>query len=120
MTKVMIVADRPHAPDTTFRAIAREAESVGPTPGAALDALNEQLGGKEAGSLIVLQNLGPDEFFTAAQQQRMEALLVKWRAARSGGASLGESEQAELESLVNAELDGSARRAAAMARELRT
>jgi hypothetical protein len=119
MTKVTITADHPNSPDTTFRASALQRESVGRSPGAALDALTAQLDEKRAGTLIVVQNLHGDEFFTEAQQQRMEELLVKWRAARQAGNALASEDQSELEALVDAELDGSAQRAAAMVRELR-
>lgn len=66
-----------------------------------------------------VQNLRGDEFFADAQQQRLRKLLDQWRAARQSGKSLLPNEQAELEALVNLELDGSARRAAAMVSELR-
>ena len=79
MTRVTIVAENPGSPDTKFRASTRKRESIGPTAGAALDALANQLGESESGTLIVIQNLRPDEFFTAAQQQRLSELLVKWR-----------------------------------------
>jgi hypothetical protein len=119
MTKVTITAEQPGSPDTMFRASAREGESVGRTPGAALDALTEQLGDATAGTLIVVQNLHGDEFFTDEQRSRLEALLVKWREARQSGETLPAGDKAELEALVDAELDGSGRRAAAMASELR-
>jgi hypothetical protein len=119
MTKVTIVAEDPGSPNTAFRASARERESVGRTPGAALDALTEQLGGSEIGTLVVVQNLRPDQFFTAAQQQRLDELLTLWHAARDSGAMLPAGAQAELEALVDAELDGATGRAAAIVRELR-
>ena len=34
---------------------------------------------------IVVQNLRPDEFFTFAQQQRLQELLALWRASRDSG-----------------------------------
>jgi hypothetical protein len=52
----------------------------------------------------------PDEFFTAEQQQRLEELLSRWRVARDGGRQFPSEEQAELEALVEAQLEGSARR----------
>jgi len=119
MTKVTIVADNPGAPNTRFRASARNHESVGATVGAALDALTSQLDASSAGTLIIVQNLHGDEFFTADQQARLESLFTKWRAARDAGRSLPPDEQSELESLVDAELEGAGKRADAMARELR-
>jgi hypothetical protein len=118
MTKITIVAENPGSPEATFRASTQERESVGRTAGAALDALTQQLDPAETGTLIVVQNLRPDSFFTAAQQQRLQELLIRQRAAREAGKVLPSQEQTELEVLVDAELDGATRRAAAMAREL--
>ena len=62
-----------------------------------------------------MQSLRPDRFFTAAQQQRLDTLMARWRALRDQGASLPVDEQAELEALIAAELQASAARAAALA-----
>jgi hypothetical protein len=62
-----------------------------------------------------MQSLRPDRFFTAAQQQRLDALMVRWRSLRDQGASLPVDEQAELEALIAAELQASAARADALA-----
>lgn len=119
MTKVTIVAERADSPNPVYRASAQQTESVGSTPGAALDALTAQLGSEVTGTLIVVQNFRGDEFFTDTQQHRMEELLTRWREARTAGRALGAEDQAELENLVDAELDGSARRSAAIVHELR-
>ncbi|HSU68507.1 MAG TPA: hypothetical protein VLJ39_16625 [Tepidisphaeraceae bacterium] len=119
MTKVTIVAENPASPDAAFRASARDHESVGRTPGAALDELTRQLGDEDSGMLIVVQNFRPDAFFSAAQQARLQDLLALWRAARAGGRPISANERAELESLVGDELDASAGRSEALARELR-
>jgi hypothetical protein len=119
MTKVTIVADDSNSSRTTFRAMAREKESIGPTPGAALDALTEQLG-DDAGTLVVVQRFQPDVFFSAGQQRRLEELMTKWRAARDAKTHLAPDEQTELEALVDAELDGATQRTAAIVRELGT
>lgn len=99
MTRVTIVAETPGSPDTKFLASARKRESIGPTAGAALDALTSQLDESESGTLIVIQNLRPDEFFTNSQQQRLSELLVKWREAKDTVIALPSHEQIELESL---------------------
>ena len=119
MTRVTIVAENPGSPDTAFWASARDHESVGRTPGAALDELTRQLGDQESGTLVVVQNFRPDAFFSAAQQTRLQELLSIWRAARSGGRPMSAIERAELQTLVDQELDASARRSEALARELR-
>jgi hypothetical protein len=118
MTKVTIVADNPGSPDTKFRASALNREAVGATVGTALDGLATQLN-DSAGTLIIVQNLRPDQFFTADQQRRLEHLFEKWRSARDCGQSLPPNELAELEGLVNSELNGATNRVDAMAQELR-
>jgi hypothetical protein len=118
MTTVTIVAENPGSPDAAFRASARDHESVGRTPGAALDELTRQLTDAEAGTLVVVQNFRPDSFFSAAQQSRLQELLAEWRSARSAGRPMPPEQQKELEDLVGTELDASAARSGAMARDL--
>jgi hypothetical protein len=91
---------------------------VGRTAGEALDALTPQLDESQAGTLVVVQQLRPDRFFTLQQQQRLEQLMSHWRQARDAGQSLPSPEQAELDALVEAELRAAAERAAAMVRGL--
>jgi len=120
MTKVTITAENRGSADATFRAAGRGHESVGPTPGAALDSLAEQLDENEANTLIVVQNMRPDEFFNAAQQQRLAELLTKRRSALDAGREMDPPDKVELEALIDAELEGATRRAAAMVSELRS
>jgi hypothetical protein len=61
----------------------------------------------------------PDAFFNDAQQMRLAQLMAGWRSAQRTGVPWPESERAELEALVEAELRASAARAAALADELR-
>ena len=118
MTKVTIVPEGADVSGSRFRASARGRESVGRTPGEALDALAGQLTEEEAGTLVVVQNMKPDRFFTAAQQRRLADLMGRWREARDAGRQLDGAAQQELEDLAAAELRASGLRAEAMAREL--
>src|SRR5438105_3689279 len=102
MTKVTISAENPGSASTRFRAVSRGRESVGPTPGAALDSLAKQLNPQESNTLIVVQNMSPDEFFTAAQQQRLHHLLALRRLALDAGREMDPAEKAELEELIDA------------------
>ena len=69
--------------------------------------------------MIVVQRFRPDRYFSAAQQQRLQELMHRWRAARDTGAKLLDAEQAELDALVNAESVASlVRRAESVARGL--
>ena len=112
MTNVAIMPISTEQGDLSYRAVAGEKHAQGKTAGEALDALTSQLSADEASTLVIVQSLRPDRFFTAVQQQRLEALMARWRAQ---GGSLPHQEQAELEALVAAELRASAARAAALA-----
>jgi hypothetical protein len=120
MTKVIITPERPALPHSQFRAAARGRESVGSTPGSALDALAGQLDESETNSFVVVQNLRPDEYFTAAQQQRLGELLAARRHAQDQGKELEPAVQAELEALIEVELEGATKRTAAMLKELQS
>src|SRR5262249_55493850 len=97
----------------TYRAIAGSHQSTGRSPGEALDKLISQLPEEETGTLLVLQNMRPDRFFTEAQRVRLAELMTRWRTARDRGQLLPPDEQAELDALVDAEVRASGERAAA-------
>jgi len=118
MTTIAILPESVEANGTIWRAVAGKKESAGKTAGEALDALTTQLGEGETSTLVIVQRLRPDRFFTAEQQQRLEELMSRWRAARAAHLALPPDEQAELEALVEAELQGATRRAEAVLREL--
>ena len=115
MTKVAILPIPNEQGTLSYRAIAGEKHAQGKTAGEALDALTAQLSADEASTLIIVQSLPPDRFFTAAQQQRLDALMARWRTLRDQGVTMPADEQAELEALIAAELQASAARAAALA-----
>ncbi len=69
-------------------------------------------------AIVYVQDFRPDEFFTEAQQTRLAELMQKWRIARDDGETLSNDEQSELEKLIEAELEGSARRAEKLANVL--
>lgn len=58
----------------------------------------------------------PDRLFTAEQQLRLQSLMAAWRAARDSGESLTAGEGAELQALIDAELEASSQRAAAVSK----
>src|SRR5262245_5774425 len=99
MITIAIVPETPGSPTTRYRAVAGQRYSVGQTAGQALDALTSQMGDADAGTIIVVQRARPDALFDATQQQRLEDLMARWRAARDAGTSLPPAEQAELERL---------------------
>lgn len=118
MTTIAIVPESPGVPATGYHAVAGKVRSVGRTAGEALDALTAQLEEADKGTLVVVQHRQPDEFFTAPQQQRLQELMARWRAARDSQGAFPPAEQAELDALVEAEIRAAAARAAALVREL--
>ena len=117
MTRIAILQESAGPDAKSYRAVAGEKESVGKTPGEALDSLTNLLD-DEAGTLVIVQHLGPDRFFTADQQNRLGELMARWRAARDTGATISADERAELEALVDAETDAARQRAEAALGEL--
>jgi hypothetical protein len=71
------------------------------------------LGETEFSALLVIQNFRPDPLFSAQQQERLSALMHLWRIARDEGKTLALDQQAELDSLVEAELRAATARTAA-------
>lgn len=116
MTTVVVTPNNRNGKN--FRAVSGGKISFGETAGEALDALTEQFSADESNTVVYIQDFRPDEFFTEAQQKRLSELMRKWRAARDNSRELPAEEQAELEKLIEAELEGSARRAEKLANEL--
>ena len=86
-----------------FRAVSGGRESVGRTMGEALDALTADWGDDVPETAVLIQRFQPDAYFTAVQQDRMKELLAR----RS---NLTVEQRAELEALVDAELDATVAR----------
>jgi len=118
MTTIAILPEQDEPGSITFRALAGSKEALGHTPGEALDALNSQLAEEERGTLLVIQQMRPDRFFTAEQQHRLAELMNRWRMARDSGQKFPDEDQQELEQLVEAEVRASGERAKALAQLL--
>jgi hypothetical protein len=118
MTTIAIVPDDPKSSPLRYRAVAGERQSVGATPGQAVDALTAQLGEAQGATLIVVQTMHPDAFFNTEQQQRLTELMGRWRAARDAGSTLPPDEQTELDALIEAELRAAALRSSALIHQL--
>jgi hypothetical protein len=118
MTTISIVPEMPGTNETVWRAMSGGKKSFGRTAGEALDALTPQLDEATSGAVVVVQQMRPDQFFSAEQQQRLSELMARWRAARDAGSSLSIEEQTELERLVEAELRAAGRRAEQAPRDL--
>ena len=74
MTKVAILPIPTGQGGLSYRAIAGEKHAQDNTAGEVLDALTAQLSADEASTLVIVQSLRPDRFFTAAQQARLAAV----------------------------------------------
>ena len=110
MTTITILPEK----DNSYRAVAGDKESTGRTAGEALDALTSQLGDEESRAFIVIPKPRADQFFNAAQQQRLTELMQR----RDDG-NLSTEEESELENLVEAELNGARQRAEVLLDKLR-
>jgi hypothetical protein len=118
MTTVAILPVSDASGERIYRAVAGDKQSTGKTPGEALDALTAQLEGSEFSTLLIIQSFRPDWFFSAEQQQRLSGLMNVWRTARDQGQTLPPEQQAELDSLVEAELKAATVRTAALVQQL--
>jgi hypothetical protein len=78
-------------------------QSIGKTAGQALDALKAQLNSEESGTLVIVQQMRPDRFFTEAQNCRLQEL-----AERNQAGTLTNEEQTEYHDLIEVELLASA------------
>jgi len=114
MTTIAIMPETPGSAGTGYRAIAGAKQAVGKTAGEALDALSSQLSESESGTLVVVQQQRPDQFFTALQHERLQELMARWRTARETGSGFPDPEQKELESLIDEEVRAAAIRAATL------
>jgi len=120
MPTISVIPENNPAGEIIWRAVSAEKEAVGKTVGEAIDAITPLIESEESSSLIVVQRMRPDKFFTAEQQKRLSDLMAKWRAARDAGNKLLSEDQAELEALIDAQLEGSVQRTKALFEELTT
>ncbi len=118
MTTILVTPNNSVIENKLWRAIVGNKVSFGKTVGEAIDTLTAQLS-EEDTSTIVVRQMRPDQFFTAAQQQRMSELMTKWRTARDSSNLLSSDEQAELEVLVEAELAATTKRAEQLLHDLK-
>ena len=100
-----------------YRAVAGDKQSTGKTAGEALDALTALLEGDEFSTLLIIQSFRPDWFFSAEQQQRLSELMNLWRTTRDRRQSLPPEQQAELDSLIEAEMKAATARTAALVQQ---
>jgi hypothetical protein len=98
----------------SYRAICGSHQAIGLTPGQALDQLEVQLTQEPeqqiGETLVILQRFRPDDLFTAQQQARLRELMDRHHCAINQGQPLDPDLQAELEQLVEAELEANIRR----------
>ncbi len=111
MTTIAILLEKVGENGITYRAVAGKMHSRGRTAGEALDALATQLSEDKDTMLVIVQSAKEDRFFTDTQQERLSQLMERWREARDAGHSLPPDQQADLESLIEAELEAAKKRA---------
>ena len=119
MTSVTVLPIPNSQGGVIYSAASNGKRSQGATVGQAIDALRAQLTDDEGGTMVIVQDRRPDQFFTLEQQNRLAELMARWRTCRDGRQTLAADEQAELDALVDAELRGAAARSAFLADELK-
>lgn len=115
MTNIAILPEPAADGSLLFRAVAGKLQSVGRSAGEALDALAAKLPEKDTGTLVLVQQGKPDRYFSATQQQRLGELVSRWREVRDAGGELSPEIAAELEALVDEEINAAGRRASEIA-----
>jgi len=110
MPAIAIRRENRDAGEPCFRAVAGNRESFGRTRGEALDALMADWGDDIEETAVLIQRFGPDAYLTQAQYDRMQELLAR----RS---TLSTEERAELESLIDVELDATVARTKSLVRQ---
>ncbi len=118
MAKVAVYQEPADSELMPYRAVSGEKQGLGHTAGEALDALASQLPPEDTESLVIVRSLRADRFFDAEQRRRLEELMALRRQAIAGNARLTAQEEAELEQLVDAELQAATRRASALFHDL--
>jgi hypothetical protein len=109
--QTIAILPEPTADSLSYRATCGQHQATGQTPGQALDTLEAQLATTNSGeTLIILQRFRPDDLFTAAQQKRLRKLMDQFQAAIAQGTQLEPTVQAELDTLVEAELEANIKR----------
>ena len=103
MSSIVIRTDQKETGERRFRAIAGHRQSLGRTMGEALDALTAEWGDSIQETVVLIQRFQPDQYFTQAQYDRMQALLDRRSA-------LTPEERRELEALIDAEVDATVAR----------
>ena len=109
MPSIAIRTEHNEAGAPRFRAVAGNRQSVGRTMGEALDALTAEWGDDIQETSVLIQRFQPDAYFTTAQYDRMQELLAR-------RTMLTAAERAELETLIDAELDATVARTESLMR----
>ena len=118
MTTVAILPVETTQGARSYQACSGQRCAEGTTAGAALDALSLRFPELADEPMIVVQRFRPDQFFSAAPQQKLQELMHLWREARDTGHPLSPALQEELDALIDAELVASGQRAEYVARGL--
>lgn len=113
MTTVTILHKKSQGDEETYWAVApkEKLQTVGRSAGEALDALNAQMISTETGSFIIVQREQSDIYFTEKQLHRLQELI----ALSATEAGLTSEEEAERDSLIEAEFMASAQRTSDLA-----
>jgi hypothetical protein len=118
MTRVSVYHEEMDPGSMPYRAVSGRSQAMGRTAGEALDALASQLPQEAAETLVIVRNMKPDRYFSAEQCRRLGSLMASRNAAIAGSSRLTMAEEAELEHLVDAEVQAATERARALFHDL--
>jgi len=114
MSTIEIIQERPSFEGPIYRALCRDRQAVGNTPGAALDAMERLVAANSEngdGTVVIVQRFRPDAFFTNQQQARLQELMNRFHKASETNQELAPNDRQELETLVDAEWHAAIKRA---------
>jgi hypothetical protein len=89
-----------------FTAKSGEHEAHGPTAGDALNSLMAQLDDPNEARMVLVRPKRGDQYFSEEQTRRLVELTAARRAARDDGTEFPADQLAELNGLIEAELEG--------------
>jgi phenylpyruvate tautomerase PptA (4-oxalocrotonate tautomerase family) len=111
MSTIAIFPESPMQPKTLFRAVSGAKQFIAASVGEAVVGLTQELGEPQETTLVIIQPMKSDQFFTQSQQNRLALQMTRWRAAGDGGIPLTNEEQQELTQLVHEETQAATLRA---------
>lgn len=101
-----------------FRAVRGSHVTTGSSIGNAIDEMAKETGFDRELSVVIVNPMQPDQFFSAAQRDRLSDLMAQWRTARDHHQPFAVELKRDLDELIKTELVATMERAKYLARSL--